>query len=138
MGMFRFSKRAGTVLGPLEDDIMEIVWAQGEPVTVAAVQRALGRRKKTLAYSTVKAVLTNLAEKGHLRKRSEGRSNVFSAVKTREEFRKQVVDEVMGSLLRDYRNPLLAHLVDRVARDPQSLDELERLIASKRRELADD
>jgi predicted transcriptional regulator len=135
MGMFRFSKREGTVLGPLEDEIMEIVWAQGEPVPVAAVHRALGRRKKALAYSTVKAVLTNLAAKGHLRKRSEGRSNVFAAVKSREEFRRQVVDEVVGSLLGDYRNPLLSHLVDRVARDPRSLDELERLIASKRREL---
>src|SRR6185295_16756936 len=134
MGMFRFSKRAGTVLGPLEDDIMEIVWAQGEPATVAAVHRALGRRK-TLAYSTVKAVLTNLAGKGLLRKRSEGRSNVFSAVQTREAFRKGVVDEVIGSLVKDYRNPLLAHLVEHVARDRASLNELERLIAERRRKL---
>jgi predicted transcriptional regulator len=114
---------------------MEIVWAEAEPVSVATVHRALGRRKKPLAYSTVKAVLTNLAGKGLLRKRSEGRSNVFSAVQTREAFRKGVVDEVIGSLVKDYRNPLLAHLVEQVARDRASLDELERLIAERRRKL---
>ncbi|HTO76707.1 MAG TPA: BlaI/MecI/CopY family transcriptional regulator [Thermoanaerobaculia bacterium] len=136
MRVFRLSKRrAGTVLGPLEDEIMEIVWAEAEPVSVATVHRTLGRRKKTLAYSTVKAVLTNLAGKGLLRKRSEGRSNVFSAVQTREAFRRGVVDEVIGSLVKDYRNPLLAHLVEHVARDRASLDELERLIAERRRKL---
>jgi len=112
---------------------MEIVWAEEEPVSVASVHRALGRRRKSLAYSTVKAVLSNLVVKGHLRKRSEGRSNVFSAVQSREAFRRQVVDEVLGSLVKDYRNPLLAHLVDRVATDPSTLDELERLIAAKRK-----
>ena len=115
---------------------MEIVWSEPEPVSVATVHRALGRKRKTLAYSTVKAVLTNLARKGHLRKRSEGRSNVFSAVQTREAFRKGVVEEVVGSLVKDYRNPLLAHLVERVAQDRASLDELERLIAEKRRRLS--
>jgi len=136
MRVFRLSKRrAGTVLGPLEDEIMEIVWADGEPVSVATVHRALGRKRKALAYSTVKAVLTNLAQKGHLRKRSEGRSNVFSSVKTREEFRKGVVEEVIGSLAKDYRNPLMAHFVEQVARDRASLDELERLIAERRRRL---
>jgi predicted transcriptional regulator len=134
MRLFRLSKRrAGTVLGPLEDEIMEIVWTEEEPVTVASVHRALGRRRKALAYSTVKAVLSNLVGKGHLRKRSGGRSNVFSAVQSREAFRRQVVDEVLGSLVKDYRNPLLAHLVDRVASDPSTLDELERLIAAKRK-----
>jgi hypothetical protein len=47
-----------------------------------------------------------------------------------------VVEEVLASLVKDYQNPLLAHLVDRVARDPASLDELERLIAARRRKLA--
>jgi predicted transcriptional regulator len=138
MRLFRLSKRrAGTVLGPLEDEIMEIVWSEEEPVTVSSVHRGLGRRRKALAYSTVKAVLSNLVRKGHLRKRSEGRSNVFSAVQSREAFRRQVVDEVLGSLEKDYRNPLLAHLVDRFARDPSTLDELERLIAAKRKRPAD-
>ena len=137
MRVFRLSKRRpGTVLGPLEDEIMEIVWSEAEPVSVATVHRALGRRRKTLAYSTVKAVLTNLARKGHLKKRSEGRSNVFAAVQTRDEFRKGVVEEVVGSLVKDYRNPLLVHLVERVARDRASLDELERLIAERRRRLS--
>jgi predicted transcriptional regulator len=136
MRVFRLGKRsAGSVLGPLENDIMEIVWSGSEPLAVADVQRALERKKKSLAYSTVKAVLTNLAAKGHLKKRSAGRSNVFSAVQSRDDFRRRVVEEVVGSLVRDYRNPLLAHLVDRAVWDRESLAELERLVAEKRRKL---
>jgi len=139
MRIFRLGKRSiGTVLGPLEDEIMEIVWSEKEPLAVSAVQRELARRRKALAYSTVKSVLTNLAGKGHLRKRSAGRSNVFSAVRSREDFRRRVVDEVLGSLVKDYRNPLLAHLVDRAVWDRESLEELEKLVAAKRRKLADD
>ena len=134
MRIFRLSRKgAGTVLGPLENEVMEIVWSEGEPVSVARVQDGLARRRKTLAYSTIKAVLSNLAAKGYLRKRSRGRSNVFAAVQTRDEFRKRLVAEVLGSLVRDYRNPLLSHLVDELADEPGSLDDLERLIAEKRK-----
>ena len=134
MRIFRLSKKgAGTVLGPLESEVMEVVWSEGEPVSVARVHEVLDRPRKALAYSTIKAVLSNLAAKGYLRKRSRGRSNVFAAVQTRDEFRRRLVTEVLGSLVRDYRNPLLAHLVDELADEPGSLDDLERLIAEKRK-----
>lgn len=113
---------------------MEAVWSESEPVSVGRVQELLGRKRKAPAYSTVKAVLSNLAAKGHLRKRSGGRSNVFVPVRSRDAFREQVVSDVLGSLVRDYRNPFLAHLVDELAAEPGTLEDLERLIAQKRRE----
>lgn len=136
MRLFRLSRRgSGSILGPLETEVMEAVWSQDEPVSVGRVQELLGRRRKAPAYSTVKAVLSNLTEKGHLRKRTGGRSNTFAPVLSREAFREEVVSQVLGSLVRDYRNPFLAHLVDELASEPGTLDDLERLIADKRREI---
>jgi predicted transcriptional regulator len=136
MRVFRLGNRgSGSVFGPLEQEVMDAVWAANRAVTVADVQRTLPPRKNALAYSTVKAILSNLSDKGYLKKSSEGRSNIFSAVETRKKFQERVVSEVVGTLAKNYRHPLLAHLVGELAADKKSLDELETLIAEKRREL---
>lgn len=136
MRIFRLGKKgSGSVFGPLEEEVMEVVWALSPPVTVAQVLRALRstkKQKKDLAYSTVKAILSNLTDKSYLRKTSEGRSNVFSPIENRQKFQERVVSEVVGTLARNYRQPLLAHLVDEIATDRTTLDDLERLIAEKR------
>src|SRR5579864_295155 len=98
------SHGSAAVLGPLEADVMNAVWAAGRPVTVADVMPELNRQHKALAYSTIKTILTNLTEKGYLSKRASGRANTFAAKQTKQEFEREVVDGVVGSLLRDYRN----------------------------------
>jgi predicted transcriptional regulator len=136
MRVFRLGKKgSGSVLGPLEQEVMEAIWDSSAAMTVAQVQRALGPRKNPLAYSTVKAILSNLSEKGHLKKSSEGRSNVFVATETQDRFQERVVTEVVETLAKNYRHPLLAHLVGELATDKKSLEELEHLVAEKRREL---
>ncbi len=75
--------------------------------------------------------MSNLAEKGHLRKRSAGRANEFEAAQTREAFEDSVVGDILGPLMRDYRNPLLAHIVDQLDGEG-AVVELERLIAEKK------
>lgn len=131
-----FRSKGASVFGPLETQIMDVVWAAREPVSVSDVHAALRKKKHNLAYSTVKAVLTNLSSKGYLRKRSEGRSNSFAAAESKEEFKQRVVKEVLDSLLRDYRDPLLVHLIDDLAVDKESLARLEVLLAKKRAELS--
>jgi predicted transcriptional regulator len=122
-----------TTFGPLEAKVIDAVWAAKRPVTVSDVASALGRRKPTLAYSTIKAVLTNLADKGYLSKRLIGRANSFVAKQSKEEFERDVVGGVVGSLLRDYRNPLLSHLADELADDPKAIAEFEQLLAERKR-----
>jgi len=78
--IFRPGRRgSATVLGPLEADVMDAVWATGQAVTVSDLMDVLARRKKPLAYSTIKTILTNLADKGYLVKRAAGRANSFAA-----------------------------------------------------------
>ena len=114
---------------------MELVWSAGESVAVSQVQLALKRKKKkTLSYSTVKAILANLTDKGYLKKHSQGKANVFTAAVTRETFNEQLVRDILSALSADHRNPLLVQLVDRLASDKGTLDRLEELIARKRAE----
>jgi predicted transcriptional regulator len=128
--------KGASPLGPLESDIMEIVWDSYEPVSVRQVHSALARKKHDLAYSTVKAVLTNLTTKGSLRCNGKGKSNYFSAVESREKFKEKTVSAVIDSLLKNHREPLIANLVDRVLDDEKTLREVERMIAKKRAELS--
>ncbi len=78
--------------------------------------------------------LTNLARKGYLRRRLAGRSHEYVPTQAREVFRHRVVTDVVDSLMRDYREPLLVHLADELIEDRDMLNELERLIADKRRD----
>ena len=111
---------------------MNAVWTAGSPVTVSDVMPILNRRNKALAYSTIKTILTNLTEKGYLSKRASGRANTFAAKQTKEQFERAVVDGVVSSLLRDYRNPLLAHLADELSADPEAIEKFERLLAQRK------
>lgn len=120
-------------LGPLESAVMEAAWQLGGWVSVADV---LAERERcggsSLAYSTIKAVLTNLHDKGHLRKRSEGKHNTFKPKLSRDEFAARAIGRVVDPLLRDHRNPLLAHIVDELIDDEAGIAELEALLAAKR------
>ena len=121
-----------SALGPLESRVMEVLWNAKDAVSVADVLAVLSKRRPVLAYSTVKAILSNLVLKGHAKKRSIGRSNVFTPATTRAAFQKRVVSAVIDSLIHSYREPVLAHLIDELASDDSTLDDLERLIAEKR------
>lgn len=137
MRLLRLLKRGqgASPLGPLESQIMEVLWQAKEPLPVRGVAEALASRKTKLAYSTVKAVLTNLTAKGRLRRAERGNTNYFAPIETREEFRRNTVNEVIDSLLENHREPMIAHFVERVAEDEEDLRRLEEMIAKKRGKL---
>lgn len=138
--IFRVDKAgAATALGPLEARVMDIVWTIADWASVNDVVAKLQYKRgdRPLAYTTVKTVLQNLADKRYLKKRSAGKANEFQAVLNRDEFQRSIIDDIVGPLLRTQRNPLLAHIAGELAADEESLAEFERLIAKKRAERAD-
>jgi predicted transcriptional regulator len=131
--LFRFrDDGSGSVLGPLEAVIMDIIWTAQATMTVGDLEAALRTRGENLAYSTVKTVMTNLVEKGLLTKRAAGRANEFTATQTRTAFERTAIGGVVDSLLREYRNPLLSHLADELVTNKASLAEFEHLLAERR------
>ncbi len=122
------------VVGPLESEILEVAWALGRWASVGDVLEERERRgASTVTYSTIKNVMANLHEKGHLRKRPAGKQNEFIPALSREEFARRAVGRVVDPLLRNHRHPLFAHIVDELLDDEQAIAEFEALIAERRK-----
>jgi predicted transcriptional regulator len=107
----------------------------GEP----SVRQVCDSMGQSIAYTTIMTTLDRLYRKGLLERRKEGRAFLYSSKFTMGELERGVAEDVIGSLLDTNRGPVepvLACIVDAVSdRDRQFLDDLERLVRDKRREL---
>jgi predicted transcriptional regulator len=114
---------------------MEMVWILPE-VRVRDLHQRLGSR---LAYTTLMTTLDRLYRKSLLNRRKEGRAFVYTARLNKIEFERGVSADLIEELFSrhvDHPDPLLSYLVDAVTdRDCKLLDELDRLVQNKRREL---
>src|SRR5688572_21950158 len=122
-------------LGKLARQVLEETWRLGE-VSVRDVHRALEER---IAYTTLMTTLDRLYKKNLLARRKDGRAVVYSAAVSQEEFDRGIKEDVVDGLLghgADEVQPVLACIVDTITeRDRELLDELERLVQEKKREL---
>ena len=119
------------VFGHLEAEIMDVIWGLGR-ATVADVHKVL-EGQRGIAYTTVKTVMGRLAEKGYLRRTSADRAHLYTPTKRREQFLREVSDEILTGLFVDFGEPIAAHLLETVTRlDPSSLDRLQALIEERR------
>ena len=127
----------GAQLGPLELEVMELVWQRGE-ASVRAIHLALDER---LAYTTLMTTLDRLHKKGLLERRKDGRAFIYSPRYSPAEFERGIVRRAIDSLLgrgTHGAEPFLACIVDAVTEhDHELLDELDRLIQDKRRKLTE-
>ena len=133
---FRFSRGAVIAsLGALEQETMNIVWREKE----VSVRQATDALDQQLAYTTVMTTLDRLHKKGFLDRRKKGRAFLYSPCYTADELELGMTENLIGSLLdsaTEQVEPVLACIVDAVSeRDLQMLDELERLVQEKKREI---
>jgi predicted transcriptional regulator len=118
-------------LGPLEAQIMEIIWSKGE-VTIRDIFDTL-RKQRDFAYTTIMTVVHNLYRKGFLNQRKDGNTHFYTASQSRSQFVRSRVAEALDALLEDFTEPALAHLAERLTKkDATQLDELEKMIAERR------
>lgn len=120
------------VLGDLEAEVMEVVWAQpsGLAITVRGVFEALSRRRQ-IAYTTVMTTMARLARKNLLRVRKQGTAYAYVSTFTHDEFVSRIVGRVLADLvvgLSEHTAGRLKGQVDprAVARARRVLDEIAR------------
>jgi predicted transcriptional regulator len=123
------------VLGPLENEIMEVVWAKGD-VTVRDVHETLSA-KKAIAYTTVMTTLGRLADKGFL-KRIEAQpaqpAHHYSAIVSRDDYASSTVKSVVDWLVDHFPDPAMAYFVDRVEEEDDAvIDRLREAIEQRKR-----
>jgi predicted transcriptional regulator len=122
-------------LGPLEIEVMDVLWARGRS-NVHDVVEAL---RRPLAYTTVMTTLDRLYKKGLLDRQKSDRAFIYFAGFSREEWEQRRAGQWVSGFLAGPTSSgelLISCLVDAVGKhDEALLDELERQIALKRREL---
>jgi Predicted transcriptional regulator len=134
-GFRRASEVASLALGKLERQVLDETWQRRE-VSVRDIYQAFGER---IAYTTLMTTLDRLYKKHLLQRRKDGRAFLYSPVFSAEEFEHGIRADFVNSLLEhgaDDIQPVLACIVDTVSeRDRELLDELERLVKEKKRQL---
>jgi predicted transcriptional regulator len=122
-------------LGSLEFELMEVLWSHGE----SSVRDVVPKLSRPLAYTTVMTTLDRLFKKGLLDRHKSDRAFLYSPNLSRQEWeRKRAGSLVAGFLSGPNPSPelLLSSLLDAVGgHDAKLLDELERKIRSRRKEL---
>ncbi len=126
--------RAAT-LGPLELELMQILWAHGE----SNVRQVVHRLERPLAYTTVMTTLDRLYKKSLLDRKMRDRAFVYSALFSMEEWERRRAESIVAQWLassRPSRELLFSSFLDAVGQhDAKLLDELEKKIHRKRLEM---
>jgi predicted transcriptional regulator len=128
---FRSSARQ---LGPLEQRMLDTLWARGS----ATVRELLQDTYQDLAYTTVMTTLDRLFKKGLLTRSEEGRAFRYAPQFSREELHREAAGHIFRQLLdaSPASSLPLSFLVEILGeRDEHLLDDLRKLVESKRREL---
>src|SRR3954464_9835354 len=117
------------MMGRLETTVMDILWAAGE----SSVHDVVARLDRRLAYTPVMTTLDRLYKKGLLDRKKVDRAFLYAPKFSRPEWERKRAGDFLTSLPGEL---LISCLVDAVGEhDAALLDELERKIRQKRREL---
>jgi predicted transcriptional regulator len=121
----------GQVLGPLESEIMRLVWQQDE-ATVKQIHRVLARRRD-IAYTTVMTTMSRLAEKGFLVRTRRGMAYLYRPSMTKAEFDRWVLHSVLSGLIDTYDSATMDYLVEYLSAErPDQLDHLRAVLDTQR------
>jgi len=126
--------RVSAPLGPLEQRLLEALWARRS----ATVRELVEDGCQDLAYTTVMTTLDRLFKKNLLSREAEGRAFRYIPSFTREELHRDAAGEAFRQLLEvsPASSLPLSYLVEIVTEgDSQLLEDLGRLVEAKRREL---
>jgi len=121
-------------LGPLERQVLEVLWERKRAATVRSVQPSFPR----LAYTTLMTTLDRLYRKGVLRRFRLGRAFGYEPRCSRDELFGQMVSGQVADLMAACGDStlLLSTLVQAVGHtDAELLDELEALVRAERERL---
>jgi predicted transcriptional regulator len=113
---------------------MDVVWSHGE----SNVRDVADKLDRPLAYTTVMTTLDRLYKKGLLERRKSERAFLYSPRMSRLDWEQQRAGELVAGFLAGQEQAgelLISCFLDTVGHDSALLDELERKIRIKRKEL---
>jgi len=117
-------------LSELEHLVMEIVW-QRDSVTAEDVRAALAERHP-MKESTVRTVLSRLEEKGYIRHRVDGRTNIYTSQETPHNVAAKAVQKIIERFCGGSVEQLLVGMVNNDVVDEKELQRLAQRIARRK------
>lgn len=123
-------------LGELQAAVMAVVWELGE-ATVGQVRDRLPPEKQ-LAYTTVLSVMQRLEKAGWLKHRTDGRTYVYVAFRSRRDAGRKALRKFTERAFGGDSLVLFQHLLDDRRLTDDELAELRKMIERRRKELRDD
>jgi predicted transcriptional regulator len=120
MKMFKKQAKAETVicpsLGPLELDILKLLWKEPRSVVRGIMIELNKNRSKQdkLAYTTVMTIMRRLMDKGLLTRTKESRSYIYAPTQPPHEFISKVVDKAITEVVELYGDDAISAFKQRV------------------------
>lgn len=113
-------------LGPLESEVMEILWGR-EEATVREVVELL-QQQRTIAYTTVMTIRNNLVHKRLLERIPQGKAYLYRAALDKEAFRERAFQQAMSEVLERFSDVPIARFFGPGELNPDDLQRLRQLI----------
>ena len=129
-----FRDRHGRQLGPLEQQLLQLLWARGN----GTVRELVEDGGISLAYTTVMTTLDRLYKKQLLDRAPEGRAFRYFPRQSAEQLQMAAAGEAIRQLLSANETsslPLSCFIEAITEYDAKLLDRLQELVETKRREL---
>ncbi len=114
-------------LGELEGPVLEALWDSGELSTPVVFER-IGK-PRGLAYTTILTILQRLHRKGLAGRREEGRSHVYFAAVSRDEYSRRRGQSLAATLAGLGEAGIAGFLAEAERSDPRVLESLKARLA---------
>ncbi len=111
--------------GDLEQEIMNILWVDSEPLIPSVIQ---SRLSKKLAYTTVKTILERLHDKGLLNRQKKSGVYYYSPKVSKESYGSKSLRSVFKNILGSYGNLAISQFIESIKEEPESLDLLKKYL----------
>ena len=121
-------------LSDFELEVMTLFWDRGK-ATAPEIHQEIAETRQ-VAYSTVKTIIDRLEEKGALLRATKyGRTILYAPAIERESLSRPMVRSFIHKLFGGNVRPLFNHLIRDESLSLEDVDELQRLLSEKRRDL---
>ena len=123
-------RRLKKEISPAEWEIMNVIWQEGEPVTVrSVVDKAYPKSEK--AYTTVQTIMNILTEKGVLTRHKKNRLNYYQPAVTRDATLRNSLSRMSRRMFQGSMGTMASFLIDSAKLSPEELEELGRILDEK-------
>ncbi len=112
-------------MGPLEREVMEVVWKAGKGLPVREILSAINSQKSVpYAYTTILTICQNLEKKGLLRSERVGRMNLYHPTVSRERFYKDRLTNIIGQFVKEHPEVAASFFAEAMDLTPEEAYEL--------------